>query len=169
MSLRFPAAAVLALLVAVLCAGATAPASAHATLVGSDPKDGASLGSEPSTVTITFNEDVSSPAQLQVTAPDGTTLTDGEPSIDGTKVRQSVGASGQAGTYTLAYRVVSADGHPVSGELTYQVAGGKRTDASDAADDESFLERHGMHLVLGAIAVLIALVLLLWPWIRRRA
>ena len=167
MFLRLPAAVALALCMLLTCPAA--PVSAHATLVGSDPEDGASLSSEPATVSVTFNEDVATPAQLQVTAPDGTRLAEGEPTIDGPTVTQPVGTSGQAGEYTLAYRVVSADGHPVSGELTYDVTSGERTAATSAGDDESFLERHGLHVALGAGAVLVAAVLLLWPWIRRRA
>lgn len=165
--MRLPAAAGLAL--CLLLGYAAVPASAHATLVGSDPQDGASLQSEPKSVSITFNEDVATPAQLQVTAPDGTRLAEGEPTIDGTTVTQAVRSSGQAGSYTLAYRVVSADGHPVSGELTYDVTSGDRTEVADAGEDESFLQRHGLHIAIGAAAVLAAAVLLLWPWIRRRA
>lgn len=153
----------------VVLVHAAAPASAHATLVGSDPKDGARLDTEPANVSITFNEDMSTPAQLQVTAPDGATLADGDPVVDGTTVTQALDASGYAGTYTIAYRVVSADGHPISGELTYDVSSGKQVQQADADDDESFTERHQTHLILGAGAVVVAIGLLAWPWIRRRA
>lgn len=166
MFLRVPAAVALAL--CVLLAWPPGPASAHATLVRSDPRDGASLPSEPRTVSVTFNEDVATPAQLQVTAPDGTRLADGQPTIDGATVTQPLRTSGQAGDYTLAYRVVSADGHPVSGEVTYDVTSGEQTESAHAADPESFLSRHGLHVALGAGAVVIAAVLLAWPWIRRR-
>lgn len=167
MFLRLPAAAGLAL--CLLLGHAAAPASAHATLVSSDPQDGASLDSEPRSVSVTFNEDVATPAQLQVTAPDGTGVAEGEPAIDGTTVTQTLRDSGQAGRYTVAYRVVSADGHPVSGELTYEVTSGDRTETAEAGDEESFLQRHGLHVAIGVAAVLVAAVLLLWPWIRRRA
>ncbi|HLR84751.1 MAG TPA: copper resistance CopC family protein [Nocardioidaceae bacterium] len=166
MSIRFPVAFVAALcIVLVSTAG---PASAHASLVSSDPEEGASLDSEPSTVSITFNEDVSTPAQLQVTAPDGQELADGEPTVDGASVSQTLQSSGYAGTYTIAYRVVSADGHPVTGELTYDVKSGKQAEQSAPDDEESFAQRHRTHLLMGAGAVVVAVVLLAWPWIRRR-
>lgn len=166
MFLRLPAAVLAALfLVLIQTAG---PASAHATLVGSNPEDGASIDSEPTTVTLTFNEDVSTPAQLQVTAPDGTTLAEKDATVDGTKVTQSIRNAGLAGTYTIAYRVVSADGHPVSGELTYDVTSGKQVDEAASHDDESFTDRHATHLALGGVAVVVAVGLLVWPLVRRR-
>lgn len=165
-SLRLPIALAAALYVVLICA--VGPASAHATLVSSDPKDGASLDSEPTKVSITFNEDVSTPAQLEVTSPDGKALAAAEPVVDGTTVTQTLDTSGYAGTYTLAYRVVSADGHPISGELAYDVTSGEKAEQSATEDDESFTERHGTHLILGAVAVVVAGGLLAWPWIRRR-
>lgn len=153
----------------VVLVHAAVPASAHATLVSSDPEDGARLGSEPTTVSLTFNEDVSTPAQLQVTGPGGETLADGDPTVDGGTVSQTVATSGYAGTYTIAYRVISSDGHPITGELTYDVTTGERAEQTGAEhEEESFAERHQTHLILGAGAVVIAVALLAWPWIRRR-
>lgn len=166
MSLRFPAALVAALFVVLV--STVGPAAAHASLVSSDPKDGSSLDAEPATVSITFNEDVSTPAQLQVTGPDGETLADADPTVDGRTVTQTLRTSGYAGTYTIAYRVISADGHPVTGELTYDVTSGKQADQAPAEEEESFAKRHQTHLILGAGAVVVAVALLAWPWIRRR-
>lgn len=168
MSLRFPTAAVMAALLAFGSVLIAAPATAHATLVSSNPADGAALKKEPTSITLTFNENVATPAQLLVTAPDGTKLADQTPSIDGTDIRQTIDASGQSGTYRVAYRVVSADGHPVTGELSYDVAAGERTATDAQSDNGSFVERHRIHLILGGIAVVVAAVLLCWPWIRRR-
>ncbi|UYM05151.1 copper resistance CopC family protein [Solicola gregarius] len=167
MSLRLPAAVIAALfLVLIQTAG---PAFAHATLVRSDPKDGAALDSEPTTVSLTFNEDVSTPAQLQVTAPDGAPLASKAPTVDGTEVSQSIDTANLAGTYTIAYRVISADGHPITGELTYEVTSGKQVGGKQESDDESFAERHATHLAIGGAAVVVAVGLLIWPRIRRRA
>lgn len=165
-SLRLPIALAAALYVVLFCA--VGPASAHASLVSSNPKDGASLDNEPAKVSITFNEDVSTPAQLEVTSPDGEALADTEPVVDGPTVTQTLHSSGYKGTYTIAYRVVSADGHPISGELTYDVTSGEQAEQRDTEEEESFTERHGTHLVLGAGAVVVAGALLAWPWIRRR-
>lgn len=107
----------LGLLVGVL--GAT-PAAAHDTLEGSDPGDGATVATVPASVTLTFNEEVQnfSPV-IQVTGPDGTDWADGEPTVAGVDVSVPVKAGAPAGAYTVAYRIVSSDGHPVTGELTF--------------------------------------------------
>ncbi|MDO9380145.1 MAG: copper resistance protein CopC [Nocardioidaceae bacterium] len=165
---------VAALLAAVaLCAltvvGGAAPAGAHAVLVSSDPVDGATMAAEPSEVSLTFNEPVSSPAYLVVESPDGTELTSGEAEVvDGT-VSHQVRASGQAGRYRLAYRVVSADGHPISGTLHYAVTAGRPvTQAAEDPEPASFVHRHREHLMWGAGGLVAAAGLLLWPLRRSR-
>ncbi|HAJ17883.1 MAG TPA: hypothetical protein DCL57_07255, partial [Microbacterium sp.] len=53
-------------------------------------------------------------------APDGQNIASGEPIIDGTTVTQPV-QPGQAGLFTVRWRVVSSDGHPISSEHQYTV------------------------------------------------
>ena len=118
-------AAVLTLLVAplavlaVLVAG-TGPASAHASLTGSDPTDGATLATAPAEVSFTFNEDIRDPAFVVVTA-DGQRVAQGEAQVDANVVTARVAPDAPAGTWTAAFRVVSTDGHAVTGEITFDV------------------------------------------------
>ena len=98
------------------------PASAHASLVSSDPRDGATLDRLPSRVSFTFSEDVVTPAYVVVRTADGSDVTSGEPVVDGATVSQELDGSAATGEVTLAYRVVSVDGHPVTGELAVTVA-----------------------------------------------
>lgn len=100
-----------------------APAWAHAALVSSDPSDGQRLAALPGSATLTFNEEISPPSYVVVTAPDGSRADRGEPRVDGSTVTVGL-AEGQAGTYALAFRVISADGHPVTGRLTFVVGDG---------------------------------------------
>ena len=105
--------------VAALLLGA-APAWAHSQLDASNPADGASVATPPATVSLTFNEDVQ-PGFTVITliGPDGKDYHRGHaPETDQTV---SVGALplGPAGTYQIGYRVVSADGHPVSGKTSF--------------------------------------------------
>lgn len=111
--------AVLATVIAVL--GTAAPASAHATLVGTDPAEGAVLASSPDTVSFTFDE----PVQL---VPDGMLAFDAtgeqvdiEGSGTGTELTGDLPEGLADGTYVIAWRVVSADGHPIAGSLTFHV------------------------------------------------
>ena len=103
--------------------GFALPASAHTELTGSDPADGATVITAPASVTLSFNEGVQDFAlSVVVTGPDGTQYAAGEPVADGTSVTTTVNPLGSAGIYTVAYRIVSADDHPVTGQVTFAYA-----------------------------------------------
>lgn len=106
------------------------PAAAHASLVSSTPTQDAQVGPAPRQVSFTFSEEVQAPAFVAVSGPDGGSLLAGDPVVDGATVTQEVDG-GDAGTWTAAYRVVSEDGHPITGEITFEVAQG----SDEAADD----------------------------------
>jgi methionine-rich copper-binding protein CopC len=99
-----------------------APASAHNSLTGSNPADKATLDTGPAQVVLTFDQPVQEGEGLNsvaVTGPDGTLWQDGPATVDSNVVTAPVRELGPKGVYTIGYRVVSADGHPVSGELTF--------------------------------------------------
>ncbi|MBO0854387.1 MAG: copper resistance protein CopC [Nocardia sp.] len=96
------------------------PAGAHSTVVSTDPADGAKISAGPARVSFTFNENLQpSFPSLTVVGPDGNLWSKGDPVVQGPTVSVAVGDLGPAGTYTMAYRVTSADGHPVSGTRTF--------------------------------------------------
>jgi copper resistance protein C len=105
--------------VAVAPAFAAAPSLVlHSRLDSSSPKDGATVETA-TEVVLTFNEDVNPDfVAVKVTGPDGGE-TDGKPTADGTAVTQPLDADLPAGTHTVTYRVVSKDGHPVSGTVGF--------------------------------------------------
>jgi copper transport protein len=120
---------------AVLLTG-SAPALAHAVLVESDPADGATLEAPPDEVSLRFNEPVEA-------VDGGVRLHD----ANATRVDDGVRADGRDGTvalalpdalpdggYLLVYRVISADGHPVSGVVGFTVGAGAAVDDAVAAD-----------------------------------
>lgn len=150
-----------------LVAGGTSPASAHAALVGSDPADGSTLTTAPATITFTFNENVAQPAYVAVAAPDGTQAAVSDIRAVDQTVTATVEDVDQRGTYSASYRVVSADGHPVTGTVTYEVTSGRSVTQVDAPADESFLHRHSSHFFWGILAAVVAIALLLAP-LRRR-
>lgn len=101
------------------------PAQAHDVLVGSDPKDGAVLGTMPSTVTLTFDQAVRRDfARMAVTGPDGAHYEQGEITVDGRNVSIGVRTGTPSGDYAIGYRIVSNDGHPVTGAVKFTVTGG---------------------------------------------
>ena len=102
---------------AVTCA---APASAHASLVKATPADGATLTSAPSQVFLQFDDPISTSfATLVVTGPDGHDVTTGKPSVSGSTLTGDLEGGLPAGAYRTAFRVVSDDGHPVTGQLRF--------------------------------------------------
>lgn len=123
---------------AALALVTAAPASAHAALVSSTPEDGAQLDEAPSEIVLEFNEDIQDLGnEIVVVDSEGTPVADGEPVADGATVTQAV-MGGAAGAFTVTWRVVSADGHPISGELSYDVTATEPT--SDATADEPTTE-----------------------------
>ena len=144
---------------------ASTPVAAHAALVRSSPQDGSTLAREPTLVELVFDDTIGRPAYVVVTAPDGSQVSRGEPQVLNHTVTQTVDAAGLAGRYTMAYRVVSTDGHAASGELTYTVTAGAPVDEADAVpaaaseDGASFWHGHWPHLIIAVGGALIAFVI----------
>ncbi|WP_209721147.1 copper resistance protein CopC [Marmoricola sp. OAE513] len=110
--------ALLALIGAVLTAG---PASAHATLIGTDPTEGQVLASAPPSVTFSFDEPVrSSDGGVRLFDAAGKEL-DADASTTDTKLKVELPGALADGTYVVAWRVVSSDGHPIAGALTFSI------------------------------------------------
>ncbi|WP_196279344.1 copper resistance CopC family protein [Catellatospora vulcania] len=115
-------AAVLAVLVGLgaLLLGAT-PAWAHNALVAASPAKNATLKAVPSAVKLSFLATLKSDGtKLTVTGPDAAAAA-GPVTVSGKTV--SAPFTGSAGgTYTVAYEVLSKDGHLVKGSYTFTLA-----------------------------------------------
>jgi copper transport protein len=116
-----------------------APASAHAALVSTTPEQGSVIGSSPTKVSLTFNEPVRViPGKTQVIAPDGKRINSGDPVATGGTLSLDVRvADHPLGTYLVSYRIISADGHPLSGGFMFSVGAPSQTAPSALADDPS--------------------------------
>ncbi|GAA4622249.1 hypothetical protein GCM10023113_02460 [Cellulomonas oligotrophica] len=119
-------AAVLAALATVLLTLVGAPpASAHNALRGSDPADGSTVPAAPDRVTLTFDQvAIELGSEVVVTAPDGTVVSEGPVQVAETDVVQILADERPAGEYQVAWRVTSADGHPISGTFVFTAAEG---------------------------------------------
>jgi hypothetical protein len=112
-------------LVAVLGALQAAPgtAVAHARLIASEPAGGSTLTAAPVTVLLRFSEPIEADfAQSRVVGPDGARVDNGAPSVSGSELRQPLLPLAMAGAYNVAFRVISADGHPVEGTIGFEFA-----------------------------------------------
>jgi copper resistance protein C len=97
-----------------------APALAHTRLLSTDPADGSSRDSAPEHVALTFNEPMSPEfSTITVIGPDGTNYQDGAVTAEESTISSRLLPLGPAGRYEIGYRVVSADGHPVTGSVAF--------------------------------------------------
>lgn len=112
---------------------AASSASAHDALSQTDPADGATLASLPAEITLTFTGQLlaeDGATQIQVTDAAGTSLASGSPLVSGTRAVQPLVPGDTAsvpGTVTVLWRVVSSDGHPISGQFAFTVPPGAST------------------------------------------
>lgn len=139
------------------------PAAAHASLTGSDPEDGATLETSPTSITFTFNENIGNPAYVAVRAPNGGKVTVSKVSAVDSLVTATLAATDQKGRYTATYRVVSADGHPVEGTIEWTTTTGQTVKQVDPPAEKSFVHRHRSHFFWGILAAAVAIALLLAP------
>lgn len=167
-------------LIALLALGGplAAPAAAHANLLGSDPANGAVVSQPPERVVLSFSEPVRLlPDRIVVVGPDGDSVHEGEPQVEGSDVIIPVRQVADIGTYLVSYRVISQDSHPVGGSLTYSVGAPSDVPALPEADEEltdpvvaaglssaKYLGYAGLVLVVGPAVMLASL----WPRRLRR-
>ena len=108
----------LAALLWVVCAATGA--SAHASLVSTDPADGSVLASAPKAVELRFNEPVT-PAVITVIDAAGKTRGDATVADVDKIVTVTLPQDLPRGTQVVSYRIISADGHPVGGTLLFSI------------------------------------------------
>jgi methionine-rich copper-binding protein CopC len=99
-------------------AGAS-PASAHNTLISTNPADQVTVQSAPQAVVLTFDEPaIAMGTQVVVRGPSGQ-VQQGQPRLVDNTIIVDLKPGAPAGAYTVAWQVTSADGHPVSGTFSF--------------------------------------------------
>lgn len=100
-------------------------ANAHSNLISSNPVAGANLERMPESFSVTFNEELisikgESINTLTLQGADGTSYALLAPTVAGAVLSAKTGsAQYPPGDYLLKYRVVSLDGHPITGEIRF--------------------------------------------------
>ena len=97
--------------------------------VSAVPADQAVLASGPTELVLTFNEEINPRFAQLALSRSGDVVALNPATATGTVLRATLADPGP-GTYRIAYRVVSADGHPISGETSFTVTGPTRTPTS---------------------------------------
>lgn len=109
---------ILLTMAALLVASAIA-AQAHDELTGASPADRSSTAVVPARVTLTFSQPVLAVGTaVVVTGPAGQ-VQRGPTVLDGATVTERLRAGSPAGRYTITWRATAADGHVVSGRLSF--------------------------------------------------
>lgn len=117
------AAAWAGLLAAFALVLAGGPALAHDELLGQSPEAGSHVDVLPDEIVLTFSGVLlDEPGATEVTVVDvtGTDLAESSPVLDGTRVTQALDGAA-SGPVVVTWRVVSSDGHPISGTYDFQV------------------------------------------------
>lgn len=127
----------------------------HNELLGTDPPDRAQLATGPARVVLTFELPAQSGfSTVVVTGPDGHTWHAGRATEAGATVVAPLRPLGPAGNYTVAWRIVSADGHPVRGTFQFTLTTpGPGTAAAAPPGTGSAVPATGSSLATG------------WPWL----
>ncbi|GAA4488074.1 hypothetical protein GCM10023191_016980 [Actinoallomurus oryzae] len=107
-----------------------APAEAHTTLTSSDPAKDATVAA-PAQIRLTYADPVRFPGVVLLDAKGGHHEAGKASAVDN-HVTQQVGGALAPGVYTVGWRVVAEDGHPVTGEYKFTVQGGSPSAAQTA-------------------------------------
>lgn len=123
-----------ALIALAMTFGGSAPAFAHAEFLDASPNDGAVLETAPERASLRFNEPVQVvEGSFRLFPGDGAPVVLDARTVN-TTVEITLPKNLSDDAYALSYRVVSADGHPVAGALTFQIGNGQHT-APDATQE----------------------------------
>jgi len=109
-----------ALATLLLVAGFASGASAHAALVAAEPANGSMLATAPKAVELRFNEPVT-PGAIRLIDGAGRARDDARVSASGETISVVMPADLPDGTAVVSYRVISQDGHPVTGSVIFSV------------------------------------------------
>ncbi|HEX5712472.1 MAG TPA: CopD family protein [Solirubrobacterales bacterium] len=175
--------AVAALAVAALLSAPSA-VQAHATLEATSPQRGATVQQQPEAVAFRFSEPVEgSFGAIRVFDAEGARVDEGDafhPEGEGTRIAVALKPDLPDGSYTATYRVVSADGHIVSGGFVFAIGRPGRApeetvaelvaegDAGTATELGLGISRGVQYAALALALGALAFLLLAWWPARRR-
>ena len=153
-------------LFAVVALALAPVALAHADLVGTSPSDGSTVAEAPSSIVLEFNEEpLATMIDVVITDADGNVVAMDAAEASGTQVSIPWPGSLGAGDYTVAYRVVSADGHPITGTFGFTFTGDASSTVAPVVDEAAAqdvlaeaTQSSNSPLIIGAVALLFVAV-----------
>ena len=123
-------------------------ASAHAELESSNPAEGSIIEIMPTHITLTFGEKLLTLGEenvntLKLSSTSGVEVKLSPVTINGEVLSATVDSTSNAftpGKYQISYRVVSTDGHPIKGEISFEFASPKAIAEVQGEEGELELE-----------------------------
>ncbi|WP_343318691.1 copper resistance CopC family protein [Arthrobacter sp. TMP15] len=173
-----------AMAVLFLLLGSSTMASAHDVVTGTAPTNGSTVESMPENVEISMsNTPAVIGSQVLVVDDAGTNWASGEVDVLDQIASQNIRTGAPAGKYTVKWRLVSSDSHPVEGEFSFSAKTASTSTAApgavagpvasvepapEAAPQQTQDESAVPWSVIGLIAVLIGVVVAMVVVARRR-
>jgi methionine-rich copper-binding protein CopC len=151
----------LALTTAAFVLASSAPAQAHDSLEASNPADGSTVSAMPTKIELTFDHTpIAINSIVRVEDATGTDQADGPVQIVDNQVSQPVKPGAPEGKYTVVWRVVSSDGHPIEGTFTFTAGGPNTAPATAAATPAAAAAGSGLPGQLGVVGVVAAVLVI---------
>lgn len=121
------------------------PAQAHDQLIGSNPKQGAKLDKQPEWIELEYSGEIQDIGTEIRVERDGEDYSAGEITVEGRTVKSALPDDLKPGDYTIAWRVVSQDGHPISGKVEFTIldSAGSGGGVEGAGEDEAAEDASG--------------------------
>lgn len=126
------------------------PAEAHDRLLSTTPINGAVLDTSPSRITLLFDSLVRPGAAISLVAPSGTPVVIGSPRVDASVVEADVPALTELGAYTVQFRIVGLDDHPIAATYSFTL---RSVSASNAATPSSSMRGFGVLVAIIAVVL----------------
>jgi methionine-rich copper-binding protein CopC len=157
-------------LLAVFTLAPVSPAAAHDVLEATEPADGAVVAAVPSVVRLTFNNTpIALGSQVLVKDENGTNQADGPVAIVDNHVSQAVQLGAPTGHYTVVWRIVSSDSHPIEGTFSFTAGSGSTPGSAAPTASPKPAEPDGFPWGVAAVAVVLAAGMLAGGlYVRRR-
>lgn len=113
------------LLLALILALVPATAQAHAQLVSSWPKPNQKLSANLSGVRLTFSDQLMNVSEnsnvIYLTKVGGSKIKTSAPTLLGNQLSIKLPSKLKLGNYRVSFRVISEDGHPITGSYNFSV------------------------------------------------
>ena len=162
------AAVVAALAFASALLFSAAPASAHDVAESTTPANGTVVAEVPASVSITFNNrPLAIGSGVTVTAA-GENWADGPVEIIDNQAVQKLREGAPAGEYTVVWRVVSSDSHPIEGTFTFTATAGTGAPGTGKSEPAADASQPFPWSIVGLAVVAVGLVIFLAVTARRK-